>query len=190
MRDLVTLFVGGVISSCTSAPEPAARDETYQVDCIAILGFPGPMPASQRIPLDAIPFSGAPREKLFGAVSDADLGKLCDFEACLNVNGYRRACYADPNNHSGPFGVFRLETAAILTDRVKTCYATPGGAIDPNPSRESCIYVYRKQFGDCPVDLWEDCDRENASGQFNPPFAPTCDRVNCGPGKIDKPGAP
>jgi len=181
---LATIAALAAIPSCHDSPEPAARVETYAIDCVAILGTPGKMPPTQPIPLESIPHSGAPRDMRLDELTDAELGMLCDLEWCLMMNGYRHLCYADGANSSGPYGGFRLRTAGVLAPRVRTCVVTPGGTSDPSVhSRESCMYMLRHSLGDCPVGAWEDCNREQASGLYRPLHGPGCEALNCGPGR-------
>jgi len=71
--------------ACGSNSPP---EGTWMVDCVAVLGSP---PPSAQTPLAGLPYSGVPRDKLIGELTDDELGRLCDFDQCLFENGYRHA---------------------------------------------------------------------------------------------------
>jgi hypothetical protein len=151
---MVAFATAPVVACGTSPPSADAgttTDATWMVDCVAVLG--GPRPSSQS-PLDAVPRSGVPREKQIAALSDEDLGRLCDFDACITSNGYRRTC-----DGSGP--QLQPEVVSTLSSAVVSCYPTPAGAVqDGWDSREDCMSIYRAYFASCHVSSWEDCLRE------------------------------
>jgi hypothetical protein len=119
-----------------------------------------------------MPYSGAPRDKLIGALTDIELGKLCDFDACLGNNGYDRICYGVSTMASQ----FHLNTIPLVAGAMLTCYPTTyAGTQYSLPSREDCIALYRTYFATCQVAAWEDCSRESSSDPLGSGWAPDCD---------------
>jgi hypothetical protein len=135
------------------------------------LGTPNTFFVSASSPLDGVPFSGVPRDKLVSELTDEEIGQYCDFVECLAANGRGRACY-----HFGEaqyFGgdKFQLETVPMLAVLgqavVHTCYPTPWneGMLPPGGnditlgSRESCTNILRNYEGGCHVGPHEDCMR-------------------------------
>lgn len=171
------------VAACGAGP---AAPETYAIDCVAVLGMLGQMPLTQKVPPSSMPYSGVPRDKVIADLSDAEIGKLADFETCIVGNGYRHVCYFYKSHVTqGIDGSFRLNTVPLIaeTSVLDFCYSTQGGpSADSIHSREVWASIMRRQFGDCPVAGWEDCDRENGSGAFPPPWGPTCASFRCGPG--------
>lgn len=144
---------------------PPAAPNTTAIDCVALMGVPTPSPLT---PLAALPRSGVPRDKLIGELTDAELGRLVDFEACLSLNGYLHDCCSE--NYcmpvlptEPPIGPFHLETVPLIASLVTTCTRSTE-AESGDPSREATMQLYRKQFGACHAGLWEDCDREGTLG--------------------------
>jgi hypothetical protein len=127
-------------------------------------------------PYAEIPYSGVPRDGTLGSLSDAELGQLCDFDACIRVDGYLRNCWSY-NTHDGT--AYQLETLPLVAGGVFTCY------VNPNPadgryevswlSRDSCVYTYRHQFAKCNTAIWEDCLREAAFALVSSHWTPSCE---------------
>lgn len=145
------------------------------VDCVAVLGTP----TIGQMTLDAVPFSGLPRDKTIGELTDDEVGHLADYAVCLFGNGYRHDCcsstqcpYTVPGDP--PIGPFRLETIPLLASEVSTCYATTYGE-SQTPSREAWVSIYQGTFPNCHVGLYEDCLRESAAGTFGEVVGPSPD---------------
>ena len=165
-----------LIAACGSANAP--NEGTWMVDCVAVLGAPEGM---TQTPLAGVPYSGAPRDKRIGDLTDDELGKLVDFDVCLDYDGYRVNCCTNTGCPYAPagdpqIGPFRLETVPVLADAVSTCGLAPG--VDAYfPSREDAMSLYRSTFAGCHVSFWEDCEREFASAPYgapNPDVGPDC----------------
>jgi hypothetical protein len=157
------------IASCAGPPPNAVVTPhgTWAIDCVAVLGAPNVGSPTVPLPLEGVPYSGAPRDKLIGDLTDDELGRLCDFDACLGMNGYRHDFCTDrycPTEVPGdpPVGPFHLETLPFLADEMYTFYATSYGE-SPIPSREDDIAEYRNYFAACHVAAWEDCSREQVA---------------------------
>ena len=163
--------------ACGAEPGPTtppllSGPQTTKIDCVAVMGALPTFPAT---PLAAVPYSGAPRHKRIGDLTDEELGSLCEFLVCLGSNGYGRACYHDGQQ-------FQANVPDLLLGSlpIETCY--PVALNDPTDmtlgSRESCMYIYRNQFAACDVGPWEDCFREYHAepvGAFNRSlWAPDC----------------
>jgi hypothetical protein len=157
-------FLFGAVSlvAAASCNSPAAQlppilrgTQTLTVDCIAVLGT---MPPSARTPLASVPYSGAPRDKTIADLTDDELIQLVDFDDCVGQNGFGRNCYDTPPK-------FVQEVPAIIAGAARTCYPTQIDDPSAPPydySREADMYVYRNQYGSCPVGPMEDCFRERA----------------------------
>ena len=75
-------------SWCTDGandPPPSVQG-TWQIDCVALLGIPMPC---ELTPLEAVPYTGLPRADTIGSLTDDEIGRLCDFDRCLGMGGYR-----------------------------------------------------------------------------------------------------
>jgi hypothetical protein len=166
------LSVAAAMVGCDdSAPAPPiVNTETWEVDCVAVLGT---LPPSAQMPLESIPYSGVARDKRISDLSDEERGRLCDFGVCLRANGYRRRCGRQQ---------FPLETIDLLykwNQTPLTCY--PIAPDDPGPndslySRESCVALGRTQNIQCTVGLSEDCTRERASNPIGAiGWGPSCE---------------
>ncbi|MGH7271670.1 MAG: hypothetical protein ACREJ3_14660 [Polyangiaceae bacterium] len=179
----VALALTIIVAAC-GASNPARSEGTWMVDCVAVLGIPTP---SGQMPLAAVPRSGLQRDERIGDLSDADLGRLADYAACIGSNGYRHDCCSDmycPYTLPGdpPIGPFRLETTLPIADELSTCYASTQGT-SSLPSREDDISLFRSNFAACHVGLYEDCQRENAAAPFGDgAWGPDCWEFNslCG----------
>jgi hypothetical protein len=172
LRAAVAIAAAAVlVAACGSANAPnAPNGGTWMIDCVAVLGAPTGM---TQTPLAGVPYSGAPRNKRIGELTDDELGKLVDFDTCLLDNGYRNDCctynycpYEAPGDP--PIGPFRLETVAVLTDSVSTC-SLAEYRDSFSPSREDGMALYRSTFPACHVSFWEDCQRELASAPYGAP---------------------
>ena len=149
----LALYAAALQCSTNQAPSGSAGN-TWQIDCVAVLGVAG---ASALMPVEAMPYSGAPRDKRIGELTDDELGKLCDFDTCSGQNGYRHDFCTDLSCGS-MVGPFRLETVPLLASAMQTWYASSSH----NPSREQAVQLYRQYFGACHVAQWEDCTREES----------------------------
>lgn len=167
----------------TGSDNSVARDagaSAEPVDCVAVLGT---IPSTlAQTPLARIPYSGISRDKLISALSDGELGKLCDFDVCIRANGYLRNCYPFPGLESlrnRPEQPFRLESHPLVAESMVTCYPNPNptdGRADVTwLTRDGCIEIYRKNFGACHVGSWEDCLREGAYAPLASTWAPSCE---------------
>jgi hypothetical protein len=173
-----------ILLACGSSTPSSPPTGTWMVDCVSVLGIPTP---SGQMPLAAVPLSGLPRDVHIGDLSDAQLGHLADYTACLFGNGYRHDCCSDtacPHTVPGdpPIGPFRLETVPLLADALSTCYPTTYGE-SSSPSRENNMSLDRGTFGNCHVGLYEDCMREQVSAPLaDATPSPDCTEFNdlCG----------
>jgi len=163
MTTLRVLGSGAVVAlafaACgTSEPETTV---VWAVDCVAISGA---MQLTALTPLESVPYTGLPREKYLGDLTDQQIGVLCDFERCLADNGYRYVC--------NPYGKesFRLEADPLFAEAAISCYSTPNkymGQYSVEDSHEDCVDFSRRYFSSCHVAVLEDCLRE----QFVRPFS-------------------
>jgi hypothetical protein len=132
------------------------------VDCVAVLGA---LPASADTALADVPFSGVAREKLLGALTDEEAAQLCNFEACMTTNGYRRKCYN--STYGVGSGTYQVNSVAIVAPVMETCF--PVANVQPQDSSnsmEECTDLYRTYFATCHVGRWEDCLRESVRTPF------------------------
>lgn len=131
--------------------------------------------------LEAVPYSGAPRDRLIGELTDHDLGKLCDFDVCVTENGYRHDFCTD--RWCAPYvpAGFHLETVPLLADALYTYYTMTADTAG-SPSREECVRLYRNTFGACHVGQWEDCTRQISVLPLAGRSTPSCGERNteCG----------
>jgi hypothetical protein len=169
--------IGVVVAACSSEPPPAAPN--WKIDCVSVLGIPTP---SGQTPVVAIqPPAGVPRSARFADLTDAELGRFSDWEACMS-GGYGHGCCSDTQCSQGytsanPPGPFRLETASLLASAVTTCY-TLGGEDGILASRESVMALYRNTvLSNCHVGTYEDCQVETIPG-FQGGSAPDCAELN------------
>ena len=63
----------------TSEPEATT---VWAVDCVAISGA---MQLTALTLLDSVPYTGLPRDKFIGDLSDMEVRRLCDFQSCRVV---------------------------------------------------------------------------------------------------------
>ncbi len=79
-------------ASCGPSEEQSQAERwakgTWAIDCVAVIGAPVAAPT----PLSAVPYSRVSREKYIEELTDAELGRLCDFGQCVGGNGYRYVC--------------------------------------------------------------------------------------------------
>jgi hypothetical protein len=173
--------VAAIILIVACHGDAPAAPGTRNVDCVASFSVLGIAPITQQRPLTTIPNSGVARDKRFGDLSGAEMGKVCDLEACMGGGfGYGRDCYT-PDRPSGPAGTFRLRTLPLIAGAMRTCYTTQPGTSPGWDSREDCVGIDRGQFANCRVGPLEDCDRETASGGYAPGRGPDCAQ-SCGGG--------
>lgn len=147
---------------------------TWRIDCVAVLGAP---PPSARTPLEGIPFSGLPRDKLLADLTPDELDHLCEFDACMGTNGFLRDCYTGGTSTPGGF---QQETVDLVSGFLLTCYQQTD-LIDNDthqygyPTLEDARSIYHQYYGTCHVGSWEDCVREKTSDPFGTnTWAPDC----------------
>jgi hypothetical protein len=117
-----------------------------------------------------VPYSGAPRDKLIGELTDEELGQLADFTYCVVGNGYHYVQLKARDR--------RLEAPAVLTDYVLACFRTPPqymgwGATAETRGEE--VRFLPEYYGASGVGIYEDCIRERAVGKFPVADTPSCD---------------
>jgi hypothetical protein len=168
--------VGIVVGACSSGP-PASI--TWQIDCVSVLGIPTP---SGQTPLAAVPPpAGVPRDVRIGDLTDDELARLADWEACMNGDGYAYECCSNTECPLGidgpPPGPFRLEATPLLATALTTCYTVLDGG-RPVTSRDDTISLFRTSLlANCHVGRYEDCTRERIPG-FQGGSSPDCAELN------------
>jgi len=147
------------VAACGGGDAPRV-DGTWAIDCMAVVGAP----ASELTPLSAVPYSGAPRDKLISELTDEELLRLADFTYCVGSGGYHFVCdHAKDRNRLDP--VMRVESPMVLTDYVVSCVRTPDhymGGSAVLEVREEAPRFFRTYYGSCGVAVFEDCARERA----------------------------
>ncbi len=171
--------VGIVVTACSSPPPGPSL--TWKIDCVSALGIPTP---SGQTPLIAIPPpAGVRRDVRIGDLTEAELAKFADWEACVSAWGYAHECCSDTicplgfaSGTTAP-GPFQLSTTPVLRDAVATCY-TAFDSRGPVTSREDNISLFKTSLlANCHVGPYEDCIREEIPG-FQGGATPDCAELN------------
>lgn len=167
------LLGAGGLGSCSSDAvysPPSLEHETWAIDCVAVLGMLRP---STPLPLESVPYSGVPRDKRFGELTEEELFRLCDFNSCAGSNGYQRECF-----HSA--AELQLETVPLISEAIFTCRRVKPFELKDYgsmPSRENCMEIYRGALARCLVAASEDCNREGWTNPLAAPnWGPSCER--------------
>ena len=126
--------------------------EPTHVDCVAVLGVNRPYP---EVPLESIPLSGVPPDKLIRDLTDDEMNRFCDYLTCISQNGYGHGFV-----QSGPY--FHPRSPAVLSGGF-TAYPT-GYAAGEVPygeqTRAECADFERRTWGACHAGVWEEWVRE------------------------------
>jgi hypothetical protein len=113
------------------------------------------------MPLESVPLSRLPRQKLLSELTDDEMGRFCDYLNCLTLNGY---------GHSAFFDGAKLHPRSppILGGGFSVYLSMPYDKGGNEPTRADCAQLNRQTWGACHVGVWEDWVRE---AQWVPPQA-------------------